>query len=105
MRSEKTLVVTVRYACPIEDANVANILERLAGDNGYAELVSTDIQRGTVAKYKTERAKLNAERAAARAERKGEKAEKKAPAAAASSARPGVKRTARKAEPARAAAG
>jgi hypothetical protein len=109
MRTSKTLVATIRFACPIEEANVTEVLARLAGKTGYSELVSTDIVRGDVAAYRAERAKINAERKAAR-EAKAEKKAKKpsgasAPAPAAS--RPALKRAGRRApvETPRAAAG
>ena len=51
-RKPKTLIMTIRYACPIESANVPEVLARIAGKDGHAKLVSTDVERGDIEAYK-----------------------------------------------------
>jgi hypothetical protein len=54
-RKPKTLIMNIRYACPIDLANVPEVLARIAGKDGHAVLVSTDVERGDLAAYKARR--------------------------------------------------
>jgi hypothetical protein len=55
-RKPKTLVMNIRFACPMESANVPAVLARIAGDEGHASLISTDVERGDLAAYKARHA-------------------------------------------------
>jgi hypothetical protein len=84
MAKPKVLVTTVRVGTPIESADVPALLARLAGDDGVAELLVSDIRRGTIEQYRDE---VDARKLA----------KKERPSAPAVAAKPGPKRAAKRA--------
>ncbi|HTS01373.1 MAG TPA: hypothetical protein VMN04_02540 [Thermoanaerobaculia bacterium] len=52
MAKPKILIATIRYACPVEEADVPALLARIAGPNGFAQVLSTDMLRDDLASYR-----------------------------------------------------